>query len=126
MLGKVTKLTFITSNVIGKNLEPGGKHPPPPPVLIGLRARLSSFSLDDGFHVFFLVVVVIPKVLAVFVHFGSSHLEWSVNPWFWDWLVFIPELFWWMNYVFILFNHLLNTLSWNRFGFYVFSFSNSR
>ena len=55
------------------------------------------------------------------------HLKWSaISPWFWDWLVCISELFWWLNYVFILFNHLFDTLAWNRFRFYAFPFSNSR
>ena len=76
---------------------------------------------------FLVVVVVISEVLAVFSYIlVLSHLELSVSPWFCDWLVSFPELFWWFNYVFILFKHLLNTLSWNRFGFYVFPFSNSR
>ena len=51
------------------------------------------------------------------------HFKWSVSPWFWDWLVCISALFWWLNYVFILFNHLFDTIAWNRFGFYTFPFS---
>ena len=79
-------------------------------------------------HALFLVVVVvvISEVLAVFMHFGYLAFKWSFSTWFCNWLVSIPELFWWLNYVFVLFNHPLNTLSWNRFEFYVFPFFNSR
>ena len=50
---------------------------------------------------------------------------WWFSSWF-RWSSCISELFWWLNYVFILFNNLFDTLAWNRFQFYAFPFSCSR
>ena len=122
--------------------------------------------LNQVLHAFFLVVVVeISEVLTVFMHFGYlafevvcqslvlelacmhlrivlvvelclhtlyhllNTLSWngfgfyvfpfSISRW-WNWLVCISELFWGLNYAFILVNHLLTAIAW-LLSFSIFS-----
>ena len=70
--------------------------------------------------------MVISEVLAVFLHFGSFPFGVVCQSLVLGLACIHPGIVLVVELCLHTVDHLLNTLSWNRFGFYVFPFSNSR